>query len=151
MDEKEELLGAAAVHSDPGPPAWLKMLQDRQAQQFQQLLTPVLQHVTAGQRATTRAMPTVPSNQTQYAGVIPPSTLEAPEQPSIQMDTPFAAELEVIRQRSHNAGPPTTSTIHDPAVRCRDERMPQRSAPARMTSHDTYGTHGNSGNRHNML
>ena len=150
MEGNEELLGATAVPSDPGPPAWLKRLLDHQAQQFQhqaqqfqQLLTPTLQNVTAEQRVTTRALPTVPTP--------PPSTFqETQEQPRVQTDAPFAAELEVIRQRSHNAGPYNTSNIHDPAVRRRDERMPQRSAPAHMASQEAYSMYGNSGNRHNM-
>lgn len=76
-------------------------------------------------RVTTRAMPTVPSSQTQYVGAISPlSTFhETPEQLSVQT---FAAELEVIRQRSHNAGPSNTSNIHYPAVWNRDEQIPQR-------------------------
>lgn len=57
MDKSEELLGAIPVPPDPRPPAWLKTLFDHQIKQFQQLVTPSLQHVITEQRSTTRAAP----------------------------------------------------------------------------------------------
>ncbi len=76
MDKDDELLGATAAPAEIGPPAWLKTLLVHQAQQFQQLFTPALQHVSAEQRATSTAVPIVPGNQTLYGGAIPPEVLE---------------------------------------------------------------------------
>lgn len=148
MSDSETPQGATAA--DPGPPAWLKTLLDQQAQQFQQLLTPVLQHVVAEQQVSTRATPTAQSHQAQYADTILPPVAafhRAPSQPGPQTEPPFAAELEVIRQRSHNAGP----TNHNPVVRRRDEQMSQHHRPAHTAPSDTYGIHGNSENRHDMV
>lgn len=120
MDENEELLGATAAPSDQ-PPPWLQMLLDHQSKQLKQLLTPVLQHVAAEQRETSRAAhPTISSQIPNPGAGLPPLMLqETPEPPSVQPHTSFTAELEVIRQKSCNAGPSNTSAFHDPTVRRR--------------------------------
>ncbi|KAI3368691.1 hypothetical protein L3Q82_025684, partial [Scortum barcoo] len=139
-----------AAPPDPGPPVWLKTLLDHQAQQHQQLVTPILQHVAAEQKSTTRAGP---SNLGQYPGAVPPqsSSQVTQGQPSARTDGPFATELEVIRQRSHNTGPFNILSLHDPAVRRREEQVPQRPASAHMGSHDPYGTSSDNGNRQDMV
>ena len=150
MDESVELLGATAATTDPGPPAWLKTLLDHQAQQLQQLVTPILLLVAAEQKSTTRAGP---SNLGQYPGALPlhSSSQVMQGQPSTPTDGPFTAELEVIQQRSQNTGPYNIPSLHDPAVRHREERVPQRPASARVSSHDPYGTASNSENRQDMV
>lgn len=146
MDESEDLLGAAAAPPDPGPPAWLKTLLDHQAQQLQQLVTPILQHVAAEQKSTTR---TGPSN---LGAVTPQSSSQVTQgQPSARTDGSFAAELEVIRQRSHNTGPFNIPSLHDPAVRRREERVLHCPAPAHVGSHDPYSTPSDSGHRQDMV
>lgn len=137
MAEGEELIGATSAPTDPGPPAWLKTLLDHQAQQLQQLVTPILQHVAAEQKSTTRAGP---SNPGQFSGAVPPQSSSQMTQGQFSAQTagPFAAELEVIRQRSHNTSPSNSPSLHDPAVRRREERGPQRPAPAHVSPHNPY-------------
>ncbi|KAI3370013.1 hypothetical protein L3Q82_024438 [Scortum barcoo] len=42
-------------------------------------------------------------------------------------------------------------SLHDPAVRRREERVPQRPASAHVGSHDPYGTSSDTGNRQDMV
>lgn len=114
-------------------------------------MTPILQHVAAEQKSTTRAGP---SNPGQFSGAVPPqsSSQNTQGQFSAQTDGPFAAELEVLRQRSHNTGPSNIPSLHYPAVRRREECGPQRPAPAHVSPHNPYATAiaSNSGNRQDM-
>lgn len=137
LNESEELLGAPAAAPDPGPPAWLKTLLDHQTQQLQQLVMPILHHATVERGSTTGA---VLSN---LGGTVPPqsSSQGTQEYLSAQTDAPFAAEVEVSRQRSYSAGPSNILNLHDPAVRHGEEWMPP---------HDAHGTSGNSRNRQDM-
>ena len=113
-------------------------------------MTPILLLVAAEQKSTTRAGP---SNLGQYPGALPlhSSSQVMQGQPSTPTDGPFTAELEVIQQRSQNTGPYNIPSLHDPAVRHREERVPQRPASARVSSHDPYGTASNSENRQDMV
>ena len=144
----EELQGATAGPAEAeGAPKWLQAVLENQNQQtkhLQMMLAPVLSHITG----KSVAQQTPQSLTTARGGedtISLDSTRErhAPE-PRVSFDVttrpkdraPFAAELEVINQRSRGSGPSRRTTISELDSRRREIRDTEREAQHTLDYHD---------------
>ncbi|XP_043972480.1 uncharacterized protein LOC122830832 [Gambusia affinis] len=129
------------------PPKWLQAVLENQNQQtrhFQMMLAPVLSHIT-GQSTVqqTQASHTVPERSDdliplhstrERSACETHASLDVTTRPRVH--TPFAAELEVINQRSQSSGPVRRTTNPGPDPGHRDTRDTEPEVPHTFTYHN---------------
>ncbi len=129
MSQEEFCHGAMAAAPDSNqPPDWLKTMlenQNKNNEQLQMMMAPLLTHITSGSQAPQTSMFTAPRGDTLESSqpTVRERRMPYSDSPFLQDDTdrsrnitgvPFAAELEVIQQRARTSGPsratPSTET-----------------------------------------
>ncbi len=129
MSQEDFCHGAMAAAPDSNqPPDWLKTMlenQNKNNEQLQMMMAPLLTHITSGSQAPQTSMFTAPRGDTRESSqpTVRERRMPYSDSPFIQDDTersrnitggPFAAELEVIQQRARTSGPsratPSTET-----------------------------------------
>ncbi len=144
MSQEEFCHGAMAAAPDSNqPPDWLKTMlenQNKNNEQLQMMMAPLLTHITSGSQAPQTSMFTAPRGDTRESSQPTVRERRMPYSDSsfLQDDTersrnitggPFAAELEVIQQRARTSGPSRATPFTETGTRQRNTERGSQPFP----------------------
>ncbi|KAI7811653.1 hypothetical protein IRJ41_008241 [Triplophysa rosa] len=158
MSQEELCQGAMAAASDVSqPPDWLKAMlehQNKNNEQLQMMMAPILTHITSCPQVPQTSMFTAPKSDTRESSqpVVRERRVPYTDSTFLQDTTersrnvtggPFAGELEVIQQTARTSGPSrATLSMEAGARQCNTERgfqpVPQTSSVAQRSNTPHY-------------